>query len=122
LKGPTRLHAKINQLKDSRSPVSRVTTIATSILVSCTRIGGGNLQSCLVESLRNLLCEKLGFFNSNFRVRVICKKPANRRGDDCIHLVRINHYATRTCELLYRIGGSIGSKAVIATQKRQKGC
>jgi hypothetical protein len=50
-------------------------SVATSILVSCTRrIGGGNLQSCLVESLRNPLREQLGFFNSNFRVGVMCKK------------------------------------------------
>ena len=72
------------------------------------------MQSCLVESLRNLLCEKLGFFNSNFRVWVMCKKSANRRGDDCIHLVGSLILRHSNCELLSRIGGRIGSKAVIA--------
>jgi hypothetical protein len=107
--GPTRieiaelrLRVQLGELQerrnDSRSPVSKSGahgrwTIASSRLVSRTRrIGGSNLQSRPVESLRNLLREQLGFFNSNFRVWVMCKKRANRRGDDCIHLVRINHF------------------------------
>jgi len=70
-------------------------TIASGMLVSfwTRRIGGSNLQSRLVDSISNLLSEQLGFFNSNFRVRVMSKKRANCRGDDRIHLVRIYHSA-----------------------------
>ena len=69
-------------------------TIASGILVSfwTRRIGGSNLQSRFVDSISNLLSEQLGFFNSNFRVWVMFKKRANCRGDDRIHLVRINHF------------------------------
>jgi hypothetical protein len=48
-------------------------------------------RSGLVESIRNLLREQLGFFNSYFRVWMLCEKLTNGRADDRIHLVRINH-------------------------------
>lgn len=46
-----------------------------------------------MEGIGNLLSKKLSFFSPNLFVGIVLEEVTDRRGDDCIHLVRIIHCA-----------------------------